>query len=192
MISQRTSIARDGKFEVREDDGLRIEGYFAVFDSRYELWEGAYETIDPGAFEGETEKDVRALANHDTAIVLGRTTASTLTLRTDNHGLWGSILINQSDQDAMNLYERVKRKDITQCSFGFDILDQDVEYENGSPILWRIKKVRLYEVSVVTFPAYEETSVVARKKDLDSLRKRKKEKWRETMIARLKGADNGT
>ena len=105
MISKRTAILRDAGFQTREEDGRRyIEGYFAVFGSKYWLWEdadgGAYETIDPGAFDLETDTDVRALTNHDTTLVLGRTTAGTLSLRTDDRGLWGSIEINEADQTA--------------------------------------------------------------------------------------------
>ena len=98
-MEQRTVIARDGNFLTRAEDGnLYIEGYFAVYNSRYDLWDGAYETIAPGAFDGETDGDVRALANHDSTLVLGRTTAGTLTLRTDERGLWGSIVVNQQDR----------------------------------------------------------------------------------------------
>lgn len=104
----------------------------------------------------------------------------------DEKGLWGSIIINQNDQDAMNLYERVKREDVTQCSFGFDIVDQDVQYQDGEPTVWTIRKVRLYEVSVVTFPAYTETSVEARKKDFDMIRRRKAEEWRRKATEKLK------
>lgn len=187
-MERRTAVARDGKFQTRAEDGnLYIEGYFAVYNSRYDLWDGAYETIAPGAFEGETRKDVRALCNHDSTLVLGRTTAGTLTLRTDEVGLWGSIIINQADQDAMNLYERVKRGDVTQCSFGFDIVDQDVEYQDGEPTVWTIKKVRLYEVSVVTFPAYQDTSVNVRRKDFDELARRKCEEWKDRALERLWG-----
>ena len=166
---------------------MYIEGYFAVYNSRYDLWDGAYETIAPGAFEGETRGDVRALCNHDTTLVLGRTTAGTLTLRTDEVGLWGSIIVNQADQDAMNLYERVKRGDVSQCSFGFDIVDQDVQYMDGEPTVWTIKKVRLYEVSVVTFPAYQDTSVNVRRKDFDELARRKCEEWKNRALERLWG-----
>ena len=105
MMAKRTAIAQPVQFQTRADDGnLYIEGYFAVYGSKYWLWDDAYETIEPGAFDGETERDVRALADHDTRLVLGRTTAGTLTLRIDDKGLWGSILINPKDQDAMNLY----------------------------------------------------------------------------------------
>ena len=185
-MERRTAVARDGKFQTRAEDGnLYIEGYFAVYNSRYNLWDDAYETIAPGAFEGETRKDVRALCNHDTTLVLGRTTAGTLTLRTDEVGLWGSIIINQADQDAMNLYERVKRGDVTQCSFGFDIVDQDVEYQDGGPTVWVIKKVRLYEVSVVTFPAYEDTGVSVRRREFAELARWETEAWKAKARARL-------
>ena len=113
---------KDDGFQTREADGnLYIDGYFAVFNSEYWLWNDAFETIDPGAFSLETDVDVRALTNHDTTLVLGRTTAGTLTLRVDERGLFGTILINAEDQDACNLYARVKRGDVSQCSFGFDI-----------------------------------------------------------------------
>ena len=187
-MERRTAVARDGKFQTRAEDGnLYIEGYFAVYNSRYNLWDDAYETIAPGAFEGETRKDVRALCNHDSTLVLGRTTAGTLTLRTDEVGLWGSIIINQADQDAMNLYERVKRGDVSQCSFGFDILDQDVQYQDGEPTVWIIRKVRLYEVSVVTFPAYTDTSVEVRRAEFADLEKRRSEAWKAKTLARLRG-----
>lgn len=188
-MEKRTAVARDGGFQTRAEDGnLYIEGYFAVYNSRYELWDGAYETIAPGAFDGQTGEDVRALTNHDTNLVLGRTTAGTLTLRTDERGLWGSIIVNQADQDAMNLYERVKRGDVSQCSFGFDILDQDVQYQDGEPTVWVIRKVKLYEVSVVTFPAYTDTSVTVRKRDLEELRRRKTDEWKHRALERLRGA----
>ena len=193
MICKRYAISRNVDFSTRAEDGkLYIEGYFAVYNSRYELWDGAYETIDPGAFDGETDGDVRALANHDTTMVLGRTISGTLTLRLYEKGLWGSILVNQADQDAVNMYERVKRGDVSQGSFGFDITDEYVEYKDGEPAVWHIRKVKLYEVSVVTFPAYEDTGVQARKAERDEIKKRQVKKWRDEMTAKLKGAANGT
>ena len=104
--------------------------------------------------------------------MLGRTTAGTLTLREDEHGLFGTIRINERDSDAMNLYARVQRGDVTQCSFGFDIIREEfVENPDGS-VLWILREVLLYEVSVVTFPAYAETSVEARRADLETIRSR--------------------
>lgn len=186
-MKQRTAIARDAGFLTRAEDGnLYVEGYFSVYGSRYDLWDGAYETIEPGAFDGSLNDDIRALTNHDTTLVLGRTKNGTLLLRTDDKGLWGSIIINQADQDAVNLYERVKRGDVSQCSFGFDILDQEVEYQDGEPTVWRIKKVKLYEVSVVTFPAYTDTSVEARKNELKTIQRKKHELWKSEKLKKLK------
>ena len=192
MTYKRTALVRDSKFKTRSEDGnLYIEGYFAVFGSEYRMWENAIETIDEDAFDDTLADDIRALVNHDSTLVLGRTTAGTLELRVDRVGLWGVITINQADQDAVNLYERVRRGDVSQCSFGFDIIDQSTEVMENGTTVWKLRKVKLYEVSVVTFPAYEDTSVVARKKDYDELQKRKREQWRADMMARLKGEKHG-
>lgn len=190
MICTRTAITQDTEFETREADGnLYIEGYFALFGSKYWLWDEAYETIEPGAFDLERDTDVRALTNHDTTLVLGRTTVGSLSLRVDERGLWGSVTINQMDQDAVNAYERVRRGDVSQCSFGFDILSQDVSREEGQPTVWHIRAVKLYEVSVVTFPAYTDTAVTARKAELEDIQQREKEAWREAALKRLKGVE---
>ena len=106
------------EWQVREDtENPTIEGYFAVFNSNYEMGFDMSESIAPGAFTNSISGDIRALINHDTTLVLGRTTAHTLEVRQDERGLWGKISINPKDTDAMNLYERVKRGDVTQCSF---------------------------------------------------------------------------
>lgn len=185
----RRAVSVDTDFLTREENGRRfIEGYFAVFNSFYELWDGAAETIDPGAFDLGRDIDVRALTNHDTTLVLGRTTAGTLTLAVDERGLFGIVEINDNDQDAVNAYERVKRGDVTQCSFGFDIIDELPVVENGRTV-WHLRAVKLYEVSICTFPAYADTeiTVAARKKDLETINKRKAEAWRLDMKKRLKG-----
>lgn len=176
------------KFETREDGGkLSIEGYFAVFNSDYEMFPGLSESIAPGAFDKTLSGDIRALINHDTTLVLGRTKANTLQLRTDAHGLWGSIDINPKDVDAMNLYERVKRGDVDQCSIGFDILKEETEFRDDGSIHWTIKEVELYEVSACTFPAYEETNISARQKERDEILKRKNDAWKESALKKLKG-----
>lgn len=174
-------------FQTREEGGPIIEGYFSVFNSDYPLWPGATEQIAPGAFtETLVGGDIRALADHDTRLVLGRTTAGTLALREDEKGLFGTIKINEADSDAMNLYARVQRGDVTQCSFGFDILDEEyIENPDDGSCLWIIRKVKLYEVSVVTFPAYVETSVEARRHDYDTIRRRKLDAWKNDMKERL-------
>lgn len=169
-----------------ETGDLYISGYFSVFNSPYELFPGATESIAETAFDGALSDDIRCLVNHDTTLVLGRTKAGTLTLKIDSRGLWGEVKINPKDQDAMNLYERVKRGDVDQCSFGFDILDEEFE-DRGDTVHWTIKKVKLYEVSVVTFPAYEETSVTARSKQLSDIKRKSAEAFKKRMKTKLKG-----
>lgn len=176
------------KFETREEGNeLKIEGYFAVFNSIYQIFDDLSESVAPGAFDDTLGDDIRALINHDSSLVLGRNTAHTLELRQDEHGLWGSITINPNDQDAMNLYARVQRGDVDQCSFGFDILSEDYDVRDDGSVHWTIKKVRLYEVSVCTFPAYEETNVKARSAQRDEIKKRSLEAWKVQTLAKLKG-----
>ncbi len=191
MLCKRTAMTRDADFLTREaEDGARyIEGYFAVFGGTYQLWDDVSETVDPGAFDLAADRDVRALTNHDTTLVLGRTMAGTLDLRTDERGLWGSVQINDKDQDAVNLYERVKRGDVTQCSFGFDILEEMIENRQDGATVFHLQRVKLYEVSVCTFPAYEETGVQARKAELADISKRKRDAWAAATLARLKGEE---
>lgn len=186
-VRQVRSITSD--FKTREDgEELRIEGYFAVFNSNYQIMDGMSESVAPGAFSETLGGDIRALIDHETMYVLGRNQAGTLELREDSHGLWGSILINPNDQDAMNLYARVQRGDVNQCSFGFDILHEETDFRDDGSVHWTIDKVKLYEVSVCTFPAYAETSVQARQNEYTELKKRKTELWRAEMRQKLKGA----
>lgn len=184
-LRQIRSVATN--FQTRsEDSGPVIAGYFAVFDSDYELWPGATERVAPGAFSKCLNDDIRALADHDTRLVLGRTTAGTLSLREDEHGLYGEIKINEHDSDAMNLYARVQRGDVTQCSFGFDIVREHFNEAPGGACCWTIREVKLYEVSVCTFPAYKETEVTARTRDRAEVQKRQMEIWKKTMKEKLK------
>lgn len=178
-------------FTTREDgdNNPHIEGYFAVFDSIYEIWPGMTESIAPHAFDGAENEDIRALTNHDTTLVLGRTMAGTLKLRQDDHGLWADVLINPNDQDAMNTWQRVKRGDVSQCSIGFDIVDEEAEYRDDGTSHWTIRKVKLWEVSVCTFPAYEETNIQARSAQCAEHKKREMEAWKVRMKEVLK---NGT
>lgn len=168
------------EFTARDDSGgPTIEGYFAVFNSIYEIAPGMTESVAPGAFSRTLSGDIRALTNHDTTLVLGRTKAHTLELREDEHGLWGKVTINPNDGDAMNLYERVKRGDVDQCSFGFEIVDEETELRDDGSVHWTIKDVELYEVSACTFPAYKETNISARTSQRDEIEKRRVEAWKE-------------
>ena len=176
------------EFTTREDgDAPIIEGYFAVFNSDYVIDAGMSESIAPGAFTTSLNGDVRALTNHDSTLVLGRTTAATVTLRQDEIGLWARIAVNPKDSDAVNAYERVKRGDVSQCSIGFDIVKQDTEVREDGSVHWTIREAKLWEVSMCTFPAYEETNISARAKERDEIKRRSLEAWKTRTLKKLKG-----
>lgn len=185
IMQKRTA---QGKFKTRaeENGDMFISGYFAVFGKDYEIFDGAIETVSNTAFDGALNDDIRCLINHESMYVLGRTTSGTLTLRVDGVGLFGEVKINPNDQDAVNLYERVKRGDVNQCSFGFDILEESYE-DFGEFVKWTITKVKLYEVSIVTFPAYEDTSVTARSKQLKDIKIRGLDTYKNNILKKLKG-----
>lgn len=184
-------LTRTGKteFQTREaQDGKKIiEGYFAVFNSETELWPGACEEIAPEAFNNTLSNDIRALTNHDTTLVLGRNKAGTLKLSVDSRGLWGEITINENDSDAVNLYERVKRGDVDQCSFGFIILEELTDWRDDGTVKWTLKAVDLHEVSVCTYPAYEDTGVQARHNEVEQHEERRNEQWKHKWINNLRG-----
>ena len=179
--------------ETRSNDDKRIvEGYFAVFNEIYQVWPDVTESIAPGAFTDSMTGDIRALYNHNDDLILGRTSAGTLELREDDKGLWGKITINEKDSDAVNVYERIARGDITGCSFGFDIESETREVQPDGTVHFTITKVNpLYEVSPCVFPAYEQTQIASRGRQIADMRKRATEAWKARQIARLKGETDG-
>jgi len=183
---QTRSLAADLKTRADDSGEKVIEGYFAVFNTETELWRGAYEEIAPGAFDNTMSNDIRALINHDTSLVLGRNKSGSLDLKVDSRGLWGSVKINPEDTDAINLYSRVKRGDVDQCSFGFNILNEETDFREDGTVKWILKEIDLHEVSVVTFPAYAETGVQARKVEVKQHEERKLEQKKIQLRERLK------
>lgn len=181
----------DIKTRSADDDEKVIEGYFAVFNEVYRVWDDVTESIAPGAFTDSLNGDIRALYNHNTDQILGRTSAGTLTLKQDEKGLWGQIKVNERDTEAVNVYERIARGDISGCSFGFDIESEEVRVNDDGSVHWTITKVNpLYEVSPCVFPAYEQTSVESRGKEARVIRKRELESWKIKTLEKLKkGAD---
>lgn len=146
--------------EMRVEDG-RIEGYAAIFGQWSEILGWFRERIQRGAFKKTLgEADVRALFNHDPNYVLGRNRANTLELGEDSHGLWFSVTPPETHW-ASDLRESIRRGDINQASFQFDAV-RDAWHMNVEPAERELIEVRLYDVSVVTFPAYLQTSVSAR------------------------------
>ncbi len=176
-----------------DSDDLILEGYFAVYGDIYQVWDGATESIAPGAFSESIHGDVRALYNHNDDLILGRTSVGTLELRDDSHGLWGAIKINKKDSDAMNAAARIQRGDVSGCSIGFEIESEETEYRDDGTVHWTITKINpLYEVSPCVFPAYEATHVSARGKDLDAMKKRKLDLRKQELRKKLERKADGT
>ncbi len=160
-----------------EGDGsatpLRLTGYAAKHNDKTLIInrDGSKfrETIAPTAFTRALREnaDVRMLRNHDPNFVLGRTKSGTLRLSLDNVGLFFDCNLPDT-QDARDLHTLVARGDLSQCSFAFKAVDDswtdsDDYDENGARIPLRtLRDVDLFDVSAVTYPAYEDTSVSAR------------------------------
>ena len=190
MNSRKSLQARDiGQLDNNQEatDKKIISGYFIVFDTATELYTGVREEVSPDALVGVDLSDVKALIDHDTAKVLGRTKANTLSLSVDSKGLYGEIIVNESDQEAMNLYSRVQRGDVDQCSFGFEILNEEMIQNSDGTVKFIIKSINLYEVSVVTFPAYQETAVEARSKQIEDAQKRTLQARKDELKEKLNG-----
>ena len=148
----------DLKVEERADNDPQIVGHAAVFDElSEELW-GFREKIQAGAFsDAIKEDDVRALINHDPQFVLGRSSAGTLTMSEDDKGL-RVVIDPHTTTFAADLMVSMQRGDIDQMSFGFQVVDERWETKDKENIRI-LEKVRLFDVSVVTFPAYPQTDV---------------------------------
>ena len=190
-MEKRYLHMHDIKTRSADNDEKVIEGYFAVFNEIYQVWKDVTESIAPGAFTDSLNGDIRALYNHNTDQILGRTSAGTLTLKQDEKGLWGQIKVNERDTEAVNVYERIARGDISGCSFGFDIESEEVRVNDDGSVHYTITKVNpLYEVSPCVFPAYEQTSVESRGKEARVIKKRELESWKIKTLEKLKKGAN--
>ena len=182
-LQTRTALTEFRAMKRDEDAAPIIEGRFISFTGSYQIFSWASEKISPDVeIEGD---DIRALVDHETRLVLGRTTAGTLKIERKDDGIYGTIEINPNDQDAMNLYARVERGDVSQCSFGCYITREETEFLEDGNVEYTITGIELLEVSVVTFPAYEDTGVSARAAEAKDLMKRQIEAWKDVQRHRL-------
>ncbi|MFQ8920938.1 MAG: HK97 family phage prohead protease [Clostridium paraputrificum] len=168
------------KFEVREvnegDDQLELEGYIAKFNIETELWNGYFEKIDRKAFD-ETLSDghnIFLVYHHDMSKVLASTRNNTLALETDDIGLKFRATINKKLSYAKDVYELVKSGECRGCSFGFYTLKDEVLYNSETDELHRtLLKVEMLEGTITPIPAYENTNVSARAKEIKEEEKNK-------------------
>jgi HK97 family phage prohead protease len=141
-------------------NGRTIGGYAAVFNSRANIGGYFEEVIAPGAFDDALMQDVRALVDHDTGRVIGRTKAGTLRMKQDDMGL--AVEIDLPDTtDGRDLATLIERGDVSGMSFGF-VVTKEMWDETMEPPMRTIQALDLREVSVVAFPAYDDTSIAMR------------------------------
>lgn len=153
-------------------DGKRINGYAIVFNSLSEDLGGFREMIAPEAVDRALNEgaDVRALVDHDSGKVIGRTRAGTLELRKDGRGLRVKIEPDTEISYARDIMRAVDRGDISGMSFGFRVLADAWDYDGKIP-LRTVLDMQLSEVSIVSFPAYGATDVSVAMRSLDSFKK---------------------
>lgn len=164
----------DVEFRAKDDNSQNVEGYAVVFNSTTDLgW--FTEEIDPRAFDNTDMSDVYLLGNHDQNIVLAGTSNNTLELEVNDTGVYqkSNIVDTTTGRDWFTL---VKNGLIRKQSFAFTIADGGEEWveRNGKEhrIIRSIDK--LFDVSLVTYPAYSSTSAFARSNEVDELAKEHK------------------
>lgn len=153
------------------DNGKRIKGYAIRFNSRSVDLGGFYEVIAPEAVDRTLSEglDVRALVDHDTAKVIGRTRSGTLSLRKDSQGLRIEVEPDPEISYARDIMRAVARGDVSGMSFTFRIIGDEWDYDGKTP-LRTVRDMRISEVSVVTFPAYQATDVEVAQRSLAAFR----------------------
>ncbi len=171
--------------EVRNDDGKNVVvGYGAVFNSESNDLGGFVEYIAPGAFNGRLEDDVRFLINHD-GLPLARTTNNTLRLSVDERGL--KYEADMPDTTLANdLMTLLRNGTISQSSFAFTVEEDSWENVDGRNIRTINKVSRLYDISSVTFPAYNEAGSFALRSLENWQEEQEKNKLDESLEKELK------
>lgn len=177
MQKRKAYMATQFKTREKQETGeLILSGYFIKFDEETELWPGYFEVIKrEGVEKAIKDADIRALFNHDHSLVLGRTGNETVRLSVDDVGLFGDIIINRNDPQAVGAYARVQRGDVIGCSFGFYPVKINTEERDDGSYLDTILELEIFEVSPCTFPAYPQTEIAARQKDFESKQRAKRE-----------------
>ena len=169
-----------------EDGRDLVVGHASVYDSRSNNLGGFYEFIERGAFNEEliSNSDVRALINHDPNLILARNTSGTLNLTADERGLKYEFEMPETSY-GKDLAISMKRGDITQSSFAFTVAEDDWSTDADGNNIRTIKKIdRLYDVSPVTYPAYNmaESDLVVAKRGLKEYQESLVEETKEEII----------
>lgn len=163
-----------------DNEKMIVEGYALRFNTLSNDLGGFVETISPQALKDADLSDVRCLIDHDSSKVLGRTTSKTLELKVDDEGLYFRCQLPDTSY-SRDLYENIRVGNINQCSFGF-ILDDDgdtIEKRDDGLFKRTLNKIRsLFDVSVVTYPAYNDTDVAPALRSIEAVKEQEQEEIR--------------
>lgn len=164
-----------------DNEKMIVEGYALRFNTLSNDLGGFVETISPQALEDADLSDVRCLIDHDPSKVLGRTTSETLSLKVDDEGLYFRCRLPDTSY-SRDLYENIRLGNINQCSFGF-VLDEDgdtVERRDDGLFKRTLNRIRsLFDVSVVTYPAYNDTDVAPALRSIEKVKEKEQEEIRQ-------------
>lgn len=174
-----TQEKRAVRFEVRasSDEDFALTGQSVVFNDETLIGgeqDGFLERVLPGALDGSLapEKEIKCLFNHNPDTVLGSRKSGTLALKSTNSGLIFACSLDKSNAKHREVYAMTKRGDLSGCSFGFYPEDEDWDEardKSGKVRARRtLKRVNMFEMSIVTFPAYQSTMVQARSVDFSA------------------------
>ncbi len=151
---------RTANIEMRQvQDGVAVEGYAATFNDVTNIADFFEERILPGAFSEAIVRDDVILNVDHSGLPLARTASGTLSLSEDDHGLKISTRLDPSDPDVQRIVPKMERGDLSKMSFAFTADEDDFEERDDELPLRTIKKATLYDVSIVTVPAYNTTEV---------------------------------
>lgn len=159
-MSEREVRSRLQGAEIRAEEGeVRVSGYAAVFGEETNIGGMFMESIERGAFKNALERqdDVVFLINHD-GLPLARTRSGTLSLTEDERGLFMEASLDMEDPDVRSIVPKMKRGDLDKMSFAF-IPERQSWDDSGDMPKRMIQDLRLYDVSIVTTPAYEGTEI---------------------------------
>jgi HK97 family phage prohead protease len=182
LAMSEKEIRRGVPVEIREDEAgeIKVAGYAAVFGEETNIGGMFTEVIERGAFKKAIGRDdVVFLINHE-GLPLARTRSGTLTLAEDDHGLYMEAMLDQSDPDVRSIVPKMKRGDLDKMSFAFVPLRQMWD-DSGKMPKRSIQEAQLFDVSIVTTPAYNGTEI-----GLRSLQQYREQKLKSQAARRMR------
>ena len=166
-----------------DEKEMKVSGHAAMFEKLSEVMgfmSKFQEKIAKGAFVESLNGDVRAFSNHNTDLILARTTNGSLKLAEDDQGLAFDMTLPDT-QIGRDTYQNIRSGLVTGVSFGFRVESETWEKgKDGKPNIRTLNKIKLFEISPTPFPAYPQTDVAAR--SIDEVFKEQEERWAKEKV----------